>query len=275
MEMSNTIARQSAAAGTPRPDLQAQGQAPAPVRVEGLSKSFGKVRAVEDVSFEAREGEVFGVLGPNGAGKTTTLRLLATTIRPDQGTAIIRGHDIRRDPVAARRSLGVLTANIGLYPRLTARENVAYFARLYGLSAAATRARIDSLFTLLDMDEYANRRTDTFSTGMKQKVAIARAVVHDPPVLIFDEPTNGLDVLGARTVVEFIRACRAQGKCVLFSTHQMIDAAKLCDRVVIIHEGRVRAIGTVPDLLAQTGAADLEDAFLALVGSGQWAVGSS
>ncbi len=265
--MSNTIARQGASAGTPRPDRQTQGQAPvpAPVRVEGLSKSFGKVRAVDGVSFEARAGEVFGVLGPNGAGKTTTLRLLATTIRPDQGTAIVHGHDIRREPVAARRALGVLTANIGLYPRLTARENVAYFARLYGLSAAATAARIDTLFTLLDMNEYANRRTDTFSTGMKQKVAIARAVVHDPPVLIFDEPTNGLDVLGARTVVEFIRACRAEGKCVLFSTHQMIDAAKLCDRVVIIHEGRVRAMGTVPDLLAQTGAADLEDAFLSLV----------
>jgi sodium transport system ATP-binding protein len=205
------------------------------------------------------------VLGPNGAGKTTTLRLLATTIKPDSGTALVGGHDVVREPVQVRRSIGVLTANIGLYGRMTARENVAYFAALYGLSPSETRRRIDELFQLLDVESYADRRSDNFSTGMKQKVAIARAVVHDPPVMIFDEPTSGLDVLGARTVVEFIRSCRAQGKCVLLSTHQMVEVAKLCDRVAIIHRGRIQATGTVPELLARTGTSDLEDAFLALI----------
>ncbi len=235
------------------------------IEAQDLRKSFGTVHAVDGVSFAARAGEVFGVLGPNGAGKTTTLRLLATTIKPDGGTATVRGHDIVREPIKVRENLGVLTSNIGLYPRLTARENVAYFARLYGLSAAATTRRIDELFHLLDMEDYAGRRADTFSTGMKQKVAIARAVVHDPPVMIFDEPTSGLDVLGARTVVDFIRACRAAGKCVLLSTHQMVEVAKLCDRVAIIHAGRIQAAGTVPELLARTGAPDLEDAFMALI----------
>jgi sodium transport system ATP-binding protein len=236
------------------------------VDVQELRKRFGAVQAVDGVSFQAGPGEICGVLGPNGAGKTTTLRLLATTLRPDSGTAAVYGHDILREPVAVRRAIGMLTASIGLYPRLTARENVAYFARLYGLSEAQTIRRIAALFRLLEMESYADRRTDTFSSGMKQKVAIARAVVHDPPILIFDEPTSGLDVLGARTVVEFIQACRAQGKCVLLSTHQLAQAAKLCDRVVIIHQGAVRAIGSVAELLARTGAADLEDAFLALIG---------
>jgi sodium transport system ATP-binding protein len=236
------------------------------IDVQDLHKRFGAVHAVDGVSFQAGAGEICGVLGPNGAGKTTTLRLLATTLKPDAGTATIYGHDILREPVATRRAVGMLTASIGLYPRLTARENVAYFARLYGMSDAQTNRRITALFALLDMESYADRRTDTFSTGMKQKVAIARAVVHDPPIMIFDEPTSGLDVLGARTVVEFIQACRAEGKCVLLSTHQMAQAAKLCDRVVIIHHGAVLQIGTVPELLARTRAADLEDAFLALIG---------
>jgi sodium transport system ATP-binding protein len=236
------------------------------VDVQDLCKRFGAIQAVAGVSFQAGSGEICGVLGPNGAGKTTTLRLLATTLRPDAGTAAVYGHDILREPVAVRRAIGMLTANIGLYPRLSARENLAYFARLYGLPEAQTARRIAALFRLLDMEAYADRRTDTFSTGMKQKVAIARAVVHDPPIMIFDEPTSGLDVLGARTVVDFIQACRAQGKCVLLSTHQLAQAAKLCDRVVIIHQGAVRAIGTVPELLARTRTADLEDAFLTLIG---------
>jgi sodium transport system ATP-binding protein len=168
--------------------------------------------------------------------------------------------------MAVRRAIGMLTASIGLYPRLTARENVAYFARLYGLSEVQSARRITSLFRLLDMESYADRRTDTFSTGMKQKVAIARAVVHDPPIMIFDEPTSGLDVLGAKTVVEFIQTCRSEGKCVLFSTHQLTQAAKLCDRIVIIHKGMVRAEGTAEELLSRTRTADLEDAFLALIG---------
>ena len=236
------------------------------VDVQDLHKRFGAVQAVDGVSFQAGAGEICGVLGPNGAGKTTTLRLLATTLKPDAGTAAVYGRDILREPVAVRRAIGMLTASIGLYPRLSARENVAYFARLYGLSEAQATRRIASLFRLLDMESYADRRTDTFSTGMKQKVAIARAVVHDPPIMIFDEPTSGLDVLGARTVLEFIQACRAEGKCVLLSTHQLAQAAKLCDSVVIIHQGAVRAIGAVPELLARTHTADLEDAFLALIG---------
>jgi sodium transport system ATP-binding protein len=238
------------------------------VDVQEVHKRFGAVQAVDGISFQAGGGEICGVLGPNGAGKTTTLRLLATTLKPDSGTASGYGHDILREPIAVRRSIGTLTASIGLYPRLTARENVAYFARLYGLSEAQTTRRIASLFRLLAMESYADRRTDNFSTGMKQKVAIARAVVHDPPIMIFDEPTSGLDVLGARTVVEFIQACRAEGKCVLLSTHQLAQAAKLCDRVVIIHQGAVRAIGSVAELLARTRTADLEDAFLALIGEG-------
>ncbi len=235
------------------------------IEAHDLRKSFGAVRAVDGVTFQAAAGEVYGVLGPNGAGKTTTLRLLATTIKPDGGTATVRGHAIIKNPVQVRRTMGVLTANIGLYGRLTARENVAYFADLYGLAPGDAKRRIDELFHLLDMEQYADRRTDNFSTGMKQKVAIARAVVHDPPVMIFDEPTSGLDVLGARTVVQFIRDCRDQGKCVLLSTHQMVEASKLCDRVAIIHGGKIRAAGTVPDLLARTGTTDLEDAFLALI----------
>ena len=255
-------------------DLRKSFQTPRPPR-SGFSLTrraaggSGRVVAVDGVSFAARPGEIFGVLGPNGAGKTTTLRLLATTITPDAGSATVYGHDIVREPVQVRRNLGVLTANIGLYPRLTARENVAYFARLYGLEPAAAERRIRELFHLLDMESYADRRTDTFSTGMKQKVAIARAVVHDPPVMIFDEPTSGLDVLGARTVVEFVRSCREQGKCVLLSTHQMVEVAKLCDRVAIIHAGRIQATGTVPELLARTGASDLEEAFLSLVDGAQ------
>lgn len=236
------------------------------IDAQNLRKRFGAVQAVDGVSFQAGAGEICGVLGPNGAGKTTTLRLLATTLRPDSGTASVYGHDILHEPVAVRRAIGMLTAGIGLYPRLTARENVAYFARLYGLSEAQTTRRIASLFQLLDMESYADRHSDTFSTGMKQKVAIARAVVHDPPIMIFDEPTSGLDVLGARTVVEFIQSCRAAGKCVLLSTHQMTQAAKLCDRVVIIHQGAVQAIGSVAELLTRTRTADLEDAFLALIG---------
>jgi sodium transport system ATP-binding protein len=236
------------------------------IDVQDIHKHFGPVHAVNGVSFQAGAGEICGVLGPNGAGKTTTLRLLATTLRPDAGTASIFGHDIRREPEAVRRSIGMLTASIGLYPRLTARENVAYFARLCGMSEGQITRRIAALFRLLEMESYADRRTDNFSTGMKQKVAIARAIVHDPPIMIFDEPTSGLDVLGARTVVEFIQRCRAEGKCVLLSTHQMAQAARLSDRVVIIHQGAVQAIGAVPELLARTGTADLEDAFLALIG---------
>jgi sodium transport system ATP-binding protein len=226
----------------------------------------GVVRAVDGVSFRAEAGHVFGLLGPNGAGKTTTMRMLATTVTPTSGTASVAGFDIRRDPIAVRRHIGVLTTSIGLYARLTARENVAYYASLYGMDPSAADRRIDALFKLLDMGEFADRRADNFSTGMKQKVAIARAVVHDPPVMIFDEPTAGLDVMASRTVVEFIRAARDAGKCVILSTHIMREVEKLCDTACIIYQGRVVASGTPGDLVRRTGQDDLEDAFLSLVG---------
>ncbi len=232
----------------------------------GLSKRFGPVRAVDDIGLAAFSGEIFGVLGPNGAGKTTTLRLLATILRPDAGTATVQGHDIRSDRMGVRRAVGMLSPSFGLYPRLTARENVAYVARLHGLSRAETDRRVAALFRLFDMEDDAGRRAATLSTGTRQKVAIARAVVHDPPVLIFDEPTSGLDVLTARVVVEFMRACRDQGTCVLLSTHQMAEAGALCDRIAIIDGGRVRALGPVAEILATTGTNTLEDAFVAVVG---------
>ena len=225
------------------------------------------VRAVDGVSFVAKPGRIFGLLGPNGAGKTTTMRMLATTVTPTSGTATVAGHEIGHDPVGARRSLGMLTTSIGLYARLTARENVAYFANLYGMQPAVAARRIEDLFRLLDMQDFADRRADNFSTGMKQKVAIARAVVHDPPVMIFDEPTSGLDVMSSRTVVEFIQSMRDTGKCVILSTHLMYEVEKLCDTVCIIYQGRVVAGGTPRGLVEQTGQRDLEDAFLHLVGA--------
>lgn len=231
----------------------------------GLSKRFKDVSAVENVSFEAKAGEIFGLLGPNGAGKTTTLRLLSTALRPTAGTATIAGFDIQRDSLEVRRRLGMLTAAIGLYGRFTARENIAYFGRLHGMSAESIRKRTDELIGFLDMKEFADRRAENFSTGMKQKVAIARAIVHDPPVVIFDEPTAGLDLLAARLVLEFMRFAKTQGKCVILSTHHMHEAEALCDRVAIVHQSRLIANDTVPALKAQTGTATLEAAFLALV----------
>lgn len=225
------------------------------------------VRAADGISFAAEPGRIFGLLGPNGAGKSTTLRMLATTVTPTSGTATVAGHDIGLDPVAVRRSLGMLTTSIGLYARLTARENVAYFANLYGMTPALAAQRIDYLFRLLDMEDFAERRADNFSTGMKQKVALARALVHDPPVMIFDEPTSGLDVMSSRTVVDFIRAMRAEGKCVILSTHLMHEVERLCDSVCIIYQGRVVASGTPGGLVEQSGQRDLEDAFLYLVGA--------
>lgn len=232
---------------------------------QGLSKKFKDVTAVENVSFEAKAGEVFGLLGPNGAGKTTTLRLLSTVLRPTSGTATIAGFDVHRDPIEVRRRLGMLTAAIGLYGRFTARENIAYFGRLHGMSPEAIRKRTDELIAFLDMAEFADRRAENFSTGMKQRVAIARAIVHDPPVVIFDEPTAGLDLLAARLVLEFMRFAKTQGKCVILSTHHMHEAEALCDRVAIVHQAHLIADDTVTALKAGTGTASLEQAFMALV----------
>ncbi len=239
------------------------------IDVRDLVKVFpgrkGGVRAVDGITFSCRAGEIFGILGPNGAGKTTTLRILATSLKPSGGTAVVAGHDIAREPNAVRRRIGFLSGATGLYGRLTGREMVTYFARLYGMGEAAIRERAAYLFGLLDMNDFADRRNDKLSTGQKQKVSIARTIVHDPPVMLFDEPTAGLDVITSRTIVDFIRGCREQGKCVVFSTHIMSEARRLCDRIVLIHEGRIFAEGTPAELCTQAGTDDLEDAFVRIL----------
>jgi len=228
-------------------------------------KKRGEIKAVDDVSFACQSGEIFGLLGPNGAGKTTTLRMLSTAIRPTSGTALINNIDVKDNPQEIRRQIGFLSGSTGLYGRLTAREMVTYFGRLYGMKKAQIDERIEKLFALLDMNEFANARNEKLSTGMKQKVSIARSVLHDPPVMIFDEPTNGLDVMSSRTIVDFIRQCREDNKCVIFSTHIMSEASRLCDKIGIIHKGRKYFEGTVPEILKQTSCENLEDAFIKIV----------
>ncbi len=229
-------------------------------------KKRGEVRAVDGVSFECKPGEVFGLLGPNGAGKTTTLRMLSTALKPTSGTALIDGLDVVQEPQKARKRIGFLSGNTGLYGRLSAREMVTYFGKLYGMQKDAIAERIDKIFTMLDMLDFADARNDKLSSGMKQKVSIARSVVHDPPVMVFDEPTTGLDVMSSRTIVGFINRCREDGKSVIFSTHIMSEAARLCDRIAIIHNGRIYAAGTVQDILNTSGCDNLEDAFIKIIG---------
>ena len=237
------------------------------IEAQKLTKTFrdkkrGDVHAADRISFRVAPGEIYGLLGANGAGKTTTLRLLATLLQPTAGTAVIAGHDIVRSPALVRAHVGFLAASTALYGRLTAREMITYFGRLNGLSDPAIKARIEVLSAELDMDDFLDRRCEKFSTGMKQKTSIARTLVHDPQVMIFDEPTLGLDVMTARSIVRFVRDCRARGKTVIYSTHVMSEVEKLCDRVGIIHDGRLLAEGTVPELLARTGQTDLEEAFV-------------
>jgi len=242
------------------------------IRVEGLSKSFGKkgeVHAVREVSFVAPDGEITGLLGPNGAGKTTLLRMLATLLVPNSGSASIGGLDILRDRYAVRERIGVLSDARGLYPRLTARENIRYYGALHGLSGPTLEARIGELIATLGLDEIADRRSQGFSQGERMKVAIARALVHDPHTVLLDEPTNGLDIMSVRALREQLRALRAAGKCLLFSSHVMQEVAALCDRIVILGGGRVVAEGTAAELVARSGAATLEDAFVSLLGSGE------
>jgi sodium transport system ATP-binding protein len=241
------------------------------IQAQQLTKVFkdkkrGLVRAVDQVSFTCRPGEVYGLLGPNGAGKTTTLRMLSTAIKPTSGTAMINGVDVTSEPQRVRSQIGFLSGNTGLYGRLSPREMVAYFGRLYGMPRGEVERRIELLFDMLDMRSFADARNEKLSSGMKQKVSIARSVVHDPPTMIFDEPTTGLDVMSSRTIVQFIRRCRDDGKTVVFSTHIMSEAMRLCDRIGIIHNGRMYAEGSVRDILTQTGADNLEDAFIAIVG---------
>jgi sodium transport system ATP-binding protein len=240
------------------------------IQVQNLTKSFrdlrrGQVLAVDDLSFEARAGEVFGLLGPNGAGKTTAMRILCTVLKPTGGSARVAGYDVVAQPTEVRRHIGFLSANTAIYDRMSAWELVEYYGRLYGLEPPGLHQRMEEVFADLHMNDFRDTLGGKMSTGMRQKVSIARAIVHDPGVLIFDEPTAGLDVLVARSVTENIQRLRSQGKCILFSTHIMREVEKLCDRVAILSRGRVQACGTLPELRQRFGQDDLEELFFSLV----------
>ena len=237
------------------------------IEVRNLHKAFGTVKAVDGVSFTARDGEITGLLGPNGAGKTTALRMLYTLMAPDRGQVLVDGIDAAVDPLGVRRQLGVLPDARGLYKRLTARENIDYFARLQGLPEGMLKSRREALIKALEMDDIADRRTEGFSQGQRVKTAIARALVHDPRNVILDEPTNGLDVMATRALRQFMEKLKAEGRCVLFSSHIMQEVAALCDRIVVIAHGRVVADESPDALRAQTGENNLEDAFVKIIGS--------
>ena len=233
--------------------------------IHALSKRYGTFEALGDISLSAPEGEVYGLLGPNGAGKTTLLRTLATLLKPSSGRATVAGFDVEREPEAVRRIIGVVNGGMGLYDRLTGRETLRYFGSLYGMRPAQVDARIEVLDRLLDLSGTLERRAAEYSTGMKQKIVIARAVVHDPAVLILDEAASGLDVLARRALLDFVLAYRQPGKLVLYSTHVMSEAEEVCDRVAIIDHGRLLTVGTVPEVLTQTGERSLERAFFSLL----------
>jgi sodium transport system ATP-binding protein len=241
------------------------------IEAQALEKSFrtktGVMKAVDGVSFVARDGEITGLLGPNGAGKTTTLRMLYTLMTPDRGSVRVDGKDGRDDD--ARKALGVLPDARGIYKRWSARENVEYFARLQGVPEALAHTRLQKLAQALQMDSILERRAEGFSQGERTKTAIARALIHDPRNVILDEPTNGLDVMTTRALRTFIRGLKAEGRCVLFSSHIMQEVVALCDRIIVIAKGRVVAEGTTEELRARTGEAQLEDAFVKLIGSGE------
>lgn len=236
------------------------------IEVNGLYKRFGQVQAVAGVSFSALDGQVTGVLGPNGAGKTTSLRMITGLVEPDQGQISVDGLDPVREPLAVRRRLGVLPDARGLYRRLTARENLEYYGALQGMSRQDCRQRASVLIKQLQMEEIADRPTEGFSNGQRVKVAIGRALIHDPQNVLLDEPTNGLDIMSIRALRNFIGELAAQGRTVVLSTHVMQEVAALCQRIVIIGHGRVVADATPSELLAQTGHHNLEDAFVQLVG---------
>jgi sodium transport system ATP-binding protein len=235
------------------------------VEVDRLEKQLGPNKVLRGISFEARSGEIFGLLGPNGAGKTTTLRIICTLLAPDAGSVEVLGFDARTAPQEVRRRVGVVTAEIGIYPRLSARENIRYFAELSGVLNGELDGKVAAVIDRLDMTSFAGQRAESLSSGQKQKVAIARAIVHDPPVLMFDEPTSNLDVLASRDIRDFMVESKERGKCVIFSTHVLHDAERLCDRVTIIHQGRVIAGGTTAEV--RGAYQDLEDSFLSRVES--------
>jgi sodium transport system ATP-binding protein len=243
------------------------------IAVENLSKHFtdkkrGLVKAVDRISFKSNAGTIFGLLGLNGAGKTTTLRMLATMLRPTSGTARVAGFDIVTEADKVKSRIGFLTGSTGLYLRLTPREIIAYFGRLAGMDSTSVKARSDRLIDMLDMGEFADRRIDKLSTGQKQKTSIARTLIHDPPVLILDEPTAGLDVLTSRAIIQLVRDAKNEGKCVIFSTHIMHEAAALCDEIAVIHKGGLKASGTMEDFRRTWGKENLDDIFVAIIENG-------
>lgn len=240
------------------------------IHVQDLAKSFsdlkrGEVYALDHVTFDVQPGEIYGLLGPNGAGKTTCLRIISTVLRPTGGSATVAGFDVATQPEEVRARIGFMSGNTGIYDRMTAREMVEYFGRLYGLEEEALQHRVDEIFHTLQMTEISDLLGSKMSTGMKQKVSIARTIIHDPPVLIFDEPTMGLDVLVARAVIKAIESLRDQGKCIIFSTHIMREVEKLCDRIAIIHKGRILAAGTIEELAEEHNEPDMEELFFDLI----------
>jgi sodium transport system ATP-binding protein len=239
------------------------------IQVENLCKAFGEIRAVDGVSFTARDGEITGLLGPNGAGKTTTLRMLYTLMRPDTGRVLVDCLDAAADPLAVRRRLGVLPDARGLYKHLSARENIDYFAQLQGVPADEGARRREELIDVLEMRDFAARHAEGYSQGQRVKTAIARALIHNPQNVLLDEPTNGLDVMATRRMRQFMRDLRAAGRCVLFSSHIMQEVAQLCDRIVVIAKGRVVADESPDALRLQTGESNLEEAFVKIIGSGE------
>jgi sodium transport system ATP-binding protein len=235
------------------------------IRCERLTKRFGRFTAVDSVTFDVGNGEVFGLLGPNGAGKTTTMRLLSTVLKPTSGTATVAGYDLLLEPQKVRASIGVLPEETGLYDRLTPREHLLYYGGLHGMADEVLTKRADELLQVMELADRANTQVGEFSKGMKQKVALLRAFIHDPPVLLLDEPTAGLDVMSARSIHAFVERFRAEGKAIIISTHNMTEAQKLCNRVAIIDHGRIVGIGTVEELEARTHQKDLESIFVQLV----------
>jgi sodium transport system ATP-binding protein len=232
------------------------------IKVDGIHKSFGKVRAVRGVSFDAPDGKITGLLGPNGAGKSTTLRILYTVLKPDEGSASIDGYDVVNDSLAARNCIGALPHGAGLYPQLTARENIAYFAKLCGLDKAEIDDRVDIIVKLLEIEDFAERRTKGFSQGQRTKVSLARALVHDPQNILLDEPSNGLDVMATRSLREIILKLKDAGRCVLFSSHVMQEVAALCDDICIIANGQVAIDDSLDGIRQRTGCNNIEDAFV-------------
>jgi sodium transport system ATP-binding protein len=235
------------------------------IEFQNLTKTYGDFRAVDGLSLRIEPGEVYALLGPNGAGKTTALRCLATLLAPTSGTVVVNGHDVRRDPIEVRRSLAFLAASMGLYQRLTTREMLLYFGRLNGLEERALRARVDELVELFELHDFQNRLCGRLSTGQRQRVSIARAILHDPPALILDEPTLGLDLVSGRGIYAMIHLARMRGKAILFSTHQMEEVELLADRVGVISRGGLVAEGTVQELIERTGQKNLARAFLSLI----------